>query len=117
MIKKLKKLTLIDWMVIIIVTMLPLLLTLVKFVGLDNDLWYLLTEGRYIIQNGIYHVDTLSMHTGLDIVVQNWLSAVIFWIVFAFLKSYGVFFMVFVANIAICYLLYKISILGFLPIL
>lgn len=109
--EKIKNLKFIDWAIIVLVTLLPICLILNMFVGLDNDLWYLLSEGRYIIQNGIYHVDTISMHQGLDIVVQNWLSAVIFWIIYAFLGSKGILFMVFIVNTVILYLLYKISML------
>ena len=109
--ERIKNLRFVDWMLIILVTLLPICLILNIFVGLDNDLWYLLAEGKYIIQNGIYHVDTLSMHSGLDIVVQNWLSAVIFWIVYAFLGSKGILFMVFAVNIVIVFLLYKICML------
>ena len=109
--EKIKNLKFIDWVLILLVIFLPIAVLLFVYKGLDNDLWYLLTEGRYIIQNGIYRTDVLSLHTGLDIVVQNWLSAVILWIVFAFLKSKGIYFLVLFVNIVICFLLYKISML------
>lgn len=111
MVKKLKELRFIDWMLILIVISVPLVLIFNIFKGLDNDLWYLLTGGRYIIQNGIYHTDMISMHQGLDIVVQNWLSEVIFWIIYAFMGSNGIFFMVMIVNTVICYLVYKICML------
>ena len=111
MVKKLKELKFIDWILILIVGFIPSCVIFNIFKGLDNDLWYLLTEGRYIIQNGIYHIDTISLHEGLDIVVQNWLSAVIFWIVYAFLGYKGIFFMVLLVNFVICYLIYKICML------
>ena len=111
MVKKLKELRFIDWMLIVIVISIPMAILFNIFKGLDNDLWYLLSEGRYIIQNGIYHTDVMSLHEGFDIVVQNWLSAVIFWIVYAFLGSKGIFFMILLVNAAICYLVYKISML------
>lgn len=111
MVNKIKSLKFIDWMLILIVILAPTLVILKIFGGLDNDLWYLLNEGRYIIQNGLYHTDMISMHQGLDIVVQNWLSAVIFWIVYAFMGSKGIFFMVLIVNVVICYLVYKISML------
>ena len=94
MVKKLKELKAIDWVFILMVIFIPVSIILTLFKGLDNDLWYLLSEGRYIIQHGIYHTDMLSMHTGMDIVVQNWLSAVIFWIIYAFMGSNGIFFTV-----------------------
>ena len=109
--KKLKELRVIDWFLIVLMISLPIALITTFFRGLDNDLWYLLSEGRYIIGNGIYHTDVMSLHEGLDIVVQNWLSAVIFWIVYAFLGSKGIFFMVMLVNCAIIYLLYKLCML------
>ena len=111
MIKKLQKLKPIDWILIVLVIFIPIGIITTIFKGLDNDLWYLLSEGRYIIQHGIYHTDVLSMHQGLDIVVQNWLSAVIFWITYAFLGSKGIFFLVMITNCAILYLLYKLCML------
>ena len=111
MVKKLKELKAIDWVFILMVIFIPVSIILTLFKGLDNDLWYLLSEGRYIIQHGIYHTDMLSMHTGMDIVVQNWLSAVIFWIIYAFMGSNGIFFTVLLVNCVICFLVYKISML------
>ena len=111
MLNKIKKIKFIDWILIILVISIPIFLLLIKFMGLDNDLWYLLSEGRYIIKNGIYHIDPISMHKGLDIVVQNWLSAVIFWIIYSVFKSKGIFFMVIIINCLICYLLYKLCML------
>ena len=109
--EKIKSLKFKDWMRMIFIIFMPILIITIIFKGLDNDLWYLLTEGRYIIQNGIYRTDVMSLHTGFDIVVQNWLSAVIFWLIFVFLKSKGVFFLVLFANVVICFLLFKISML------
>ena len=109
--EKVKNMTFKDWLKVICVGIIPIVVILFIFRGLDNDLWYLLTEGRYIIQHGIYRTDVMSLHTGLDIVVQNWLSAVLFWIVYVFLGSKGVFFFVLIVNLAICYLLYRISML------
>lgn len=47
--------------------------------SLDNDIWFLLSHGRYVVQYGWPTTDPLSMHKGLDFVMQQWLSAVIFW--------------------------------------
>ena len=109
--KKMKNMKPIDWMLITIVILLPISLVLHKFKMYDNDLWYLLSEGRYILHNGVYHIDPLSMHEGLDIVVQNWLSAVIFWIVYSICGSKGILATIFITNIVISYLLYKICML------
>lgn len=109
--EKLKSMTFKDWIKVTCVAIIPILVVLFIFKGLDNDLWYLLTEGRYIIQHGIYRTDVMSLHSNFDIVVQNWLSAVIFWNIYVFLGSKGIFFFVLIVNLAICYFLYEISML------
>lgn len=43
----------------------------------DNDMWWLLATGREIVNNGIPYTNPWSMHEGLDVVVQQWLAAVI----------------------------------------
>lgn len=75
---------------------------------LDNDIWYLLSEGRYIVQNGIYHIDPLSMHEGFHIVVQNWLSASILWLLFSGFGEMGIVTFVLICNFFIAYFCYKI---------
>ena len=109
--EKIKSLKFKDWVLIFFVIFLPIAVLTLIFKGLDNDLWYLLTEGRYIIQHGIYRTDVMSLHSNFDIVVQNWLSAVILWIVYVFLKSKGIYFLVIIVNIIITFLLYKIAML------
>lgn len=76
--------------------------------SLDNDIWYLLSEGRYIVQNGIYHIDPLSMHTGLQVVVQNWLSASILWITFSTFGEMGIITLILILNFFIMYICYKL---------
>jgi len=109
--KVLKSLTVKEWILYISLLMVPVILILFLKKWLDNDIWYLLAEGRYIIQNGIYHTDTLSIHSDLAIVVQNWLSAVILWLTYAFLKIKGIFALIIICNTVICFLLYKICML------
>lgn len=63
-----------------------LLFFLSMFIGLlfisrdlNNDIWFLLSDGRYVMNYGWPTTDPLSMHQGLDFVMQQWLSAIIFW--------------------------------------
>jgi len=98
------------WIFIIIFTI-PFIFCLLLNKHLDNDIWYLLSEGRYIFENGIYHIDPLSMHEGLNVVVQNWLSATSFWIIYDLFGQMGLMIMILVCNFFICFLLYKICML------
>lgn len=107
MVKKIKEYKPSKWVYIIFFS-LPILFTLLILKKLDNDTWYLLSEGRYIVKHGIYNIDPLSMHTGLHVVVQNWASASLFWIIYSLFKEAGLLLMVVICNFFICFLLYKI---------
>ena len=98
------------WIYVMMFTV-PLLLICMLFTNLDNDIWYLLSEGRYIVQHGIYYIDPLSMHEGLHVVVQNWLSASIFWIIYSAFGEVGLFTTILICNVFICILLFKICML------
>jgi len=50
------------------------------FTNYDNDLWFILATGRSIINNGISHFDTLSMHSDYVVVAQQWLTSVIYYL-------------------------------------
>ena len=50
------------------------------FTNYDNDLWFILATGRSIINNGISHFDTLSMHSDYVVVTQQWLTSVIYYL-------------------------------------
>ncbi len=50
------------------------------FTNYDNDLWFILATGRSIINNGISHFDTLSMHSDYVVVAQQWLTSIIYYL-------------------------------------
>ena len=79
--------------------------------ALDNDSWYVLTEGREIVENGLYYQDQLSMHEGLDVTVQNYGFAVIFYLLYSVLGPVGVYIGMLILNLVLCYLIYKICML------
>lgn len=95
------------WIYVLLFTI-PLVFITMLVSSLDNDLWYLLSEGRYIVQNGIFHIDPLSMHEGLEVVVQNWMSASFFWIIYDWFGEMGIFTIMLLVNILICIMLYKL---------
>lgn len=95
------------WIYIILFSI-PIIFLLLLTKKFDNDIWYLLSEGRYIVQNGIYKIDPLSMHEGLNVVVQNWASASLFWIIYSLFGQFGLLCTTIICNFFICYLLYKI---------
>lgn len=76
--------------------------------SLDNDIWFLLSHGRYVVQYGWPTTDPLSMHEGLDFVMQQWLSAVIFWESYVIGGESGPIAVVYIVNTAIICAYYRL---------
>ena len=95
----------------LIAFLLPVLMVLIMAPDLDNDSWYVLAEGRQIVEHGVYHTDELSMHEGLEVTVQNYGFAAIFYLIYSVCGATGIY----LAMLALCmimlYLLYKICML------
>ena len=91
--------------------LIPAIFVIIIAPCLDNDSWFVLAEGRHLVENGIHYTDVLTMHDGLNIVVQNYGFAAIFYLIHSFLGAPGVYMMMLILNFAVCFLLYKICML------
>ena len=76
----------------------------------EADIWFLLSHGRYVLNNGFPHTDILSMHTRLNYVMQQWLSSVIFYIIYNYLGKIAFYIFIFLMNLVITYLIYKLCV-------
>lgn len=56
--------------------------TVFNYHVIDKDIFYTLNQGRYILNNGLYHIDPFSLHEGFKIVVQNYLYSIILYKVY-----------------------------------
>lgn len=75
------------------------------------DIFYLIPQGKYILNNGIYHIDPFSIHNGLHVVVQNYMSSCLFYLIFKVFSWNGFVIYTIICNALICYLIYKICLL------
>ena len=93
---------------------LPLLLImftpcfLVLFLPLDNDIWFLLNHGRYVLENGIPHIEPFTIHQGFHFVMQQWLSAFIFWLAYSSLGVAGIKILVMFCCMLTVYIIFKL---------
>ena len=39
---------------------------------IDNDFWFLINQGRYIIENGFPTVEPFTIHNNLSFIIQQW---------------------------------------------
>ena len=78
---------------------------------LDNDVWFLLNSGRYVLIYGIPHIEPFTIHQNFHFVMQQWLSAVIFWKIYAVLGPYGLIVLLHIVDILIIYILFRLCML------
>lgn len=106
--ERLKKIFNVKTCIYIICFVIPLLVYLLLRNNFDNDLWYILAEGRYILNHGIYYTDVLSMHEGLDILVQNYLSAIILYGIYKILGFKAIYLLFMICDFLFCFITYKL---------
>lgn len=74
----------------------------------ECDIWFMFSHGRYVLSNGFPHTDFLTMHSNLHFVMQQWISSVVFYLSYKYLGTLGVYFLVWICNSIIIFLLYKL---------
>ncbi|MCR5737395.1 MAG: hypothetical protein K6G64_07080 [Eubacterium sp.] len=87
----------------------PLIGILLIKTTLDNDFYFLYATGEYIVNHGFPHKDFLSMHSSMDIIVQQWLSTVIYYYVYKLFGKVGVLLLLYICYVIVSYLSLKLS--------
>ena len=98
------------WLLVILL-LIPILVACFQIRILDNDFYFLYPTGEYIVKNGFPHTDFLSMHTNMEITVQQWLSSVFFYYAYSLFGKYGVITLIYICYAVINYLLYRLALL------
>ena len=58
---------------------------------MDNDGWFILNNGRYILEHGIPHKNPFTWIEGLDVVLQQWAYSVFVYSIYQWIKVPGIF--------------------------
>ena len=77
----------------------------------DNDLWFILNGGRYVMEQGIPHTEPFTVHAGLHFVLEQWLTGVIFWQIYNILGETGLLELIFFLGCALIYAYYRLCLL------
>ena len=67
----------------------PFLIFFVRFIMFGIDIHYLLNEGKYVLENGIPYIDPFTIHEGLNLVMHQWLTSVVFFAVYSLFGYIG----------------------------
>ena len=76
---------------------------------LDNDIWFLLNSGRYVLQHGIPFIEPFTMHRQMSFVMQQWLTDVVYWGIYSKLGATGLIATVFVLFGGILAVVYRLA--------
>jgi len=79
-------------------------------IKLDNDIWFLLNSGRYVLQHGIPYTEPFTLHPQMSFVMQQWLSDVIFWCTYSKLGAAGPIATMFLLFGGILFLVYRLTV-------
>lgn len=82
--------------------------SLFQFWNLNSDIWFILNSGRYVVENGIPYTEPLAMHEGLRYVMEQWLTAVVFWKIYDSFDTSGMIAFSFIVGCAILYAYYHL---------
>lgn len=93
----------------ILLLLTPFLAFLYKNFVLDNDFWFLINTGKEILKDGFIHVEPFTIHEGLNFIPQQWLTDIIFYIIYDTFDIKGMFYLTIICNGIIIFLFYKIS--------
>ena len=97
--------------VIIIFLFIPFIPILMDIFKLDNDFWFLINTGKYIINSGIPHIEPFTIHSNFSFIAQQWLTDIIFYLIYNKFNIYGMYIFILILNIIVVFLLYKLSLL------
>lgn len=91
--------------------LIPIFIGLLTSMNTDNDIWFLINTGKYILKNRFPTVDPFSFHQGLHLVVQQWIPDVLFYKIFELFSKTGIYLFVNLVNIYIVFITYKLLML------
>lgn len=103
----LKKFKNLSWKNAILFFLIPFIIVIACNFTMDNDIWFLLNHGKYIVTNGIPTIEPFTMHQNFSFVMQQWLSATIFYEVFQIFSIYGLYFLVLIMTGYLLFITYK----------
>lgn len=76
---------------------------------IDNDTWFMINHGRYILENGFTAIEPFTVHEGLAFSFEKWLSCIFFAKLYEFSGTAGMVAFLYVSAIVIEFLFYKIA--------
>lgn len=94
----------------IILFLIPILFFIQYNLRIDNDFWFTIKEGEYIINNGFPNVVPFTIYDNLNFIYQSYGAGVIFSFIYKLLGTYGILFFVIFILIIMTYFYYRLCV-------
>ena len=95
----------------LIILLIPIFLFLILEFKVDNDLWFLINTGKTILKDGFIKEEIFTIHENLHFIPQQWLSSIIFYLIYFNFQEIGMFFFCLICLLLINFLIYKLALL------
>ena len=92
----------------IILFLIPILFFIQYNLRIDNDFWFTIKEGEYVINNGFPNVVPFTIYDNLNFIYQSYGAGVIFSFIYKLLGTYGILFFVMFILIIMTYFYYRL---------
>ena len=92
----------------------PFLVPFTLFFGnsiFDNDFWFTINQGRYVLENGFPNYVIGTVHEGLNFLYQSYGTGILFHLIYNYLGTIGITILLFLVFEAIIYIFYKLCLL------
>ena len=94
----------------IILFLIPILFFIQYNLRIDNDFWFTIKEGEYVINNGFPNVVPFTIYDNLNFIYQSYGAGVIFSFIYKLLGTYGILFFVIFILIIMTYFYYRLCV-------
>lgn len=89
----------------------PIFVASSRALFLDNDFWFLVNTGKYIVHHGFPTVEPFTIHQNFSFIIQQWLTDVIYYYIHLYLGGWGIVIFTMVQFLFILFICYKLCIL------
>ena len=92
----------------------PFLIPIIFLIGdysFDNDFWFTINQGRYVLSNGFPNFVIGTVHEGLSFIYQSYGTGIIFYLIYHYLGKIGVTIFIILLIETIIFIFYKLCLL------
>ena len=109
--ERFEKIKINKWFMLLLMLAIPLIYWGTSSWNIDTDSYFLFNHGKYVLEHGIPTIEPFTMHENMPFVMQQWVFAVGYYLVYNKLGKTWVFIFLILFNYLLMYVMYKLCML------